>query len=123
LLDFALTRQESLQTSSSPSYCYEKNRLISAIFGSISVAVTGFAVVQSVTVATSADWAQFGELVMSNRTYFASGVDLVLLAIFRPMILARVVDHNNHNNNRPLDYVPFVGLIAWLFRGAEEENE
>jgi hypothetical protein len=93
----------------------------SAIFGSIAVAVTGFAVVQSVTIATSADWAQLGELVTSNLNYFALGVDLVLLAIFQPMILARLANHNN--NNRPLDYVPFVGLIAWLFRGAEEENE
>jgi hypothetical protein len=112
-------RSSSDVDDATSSYCYEKNRVISAVFGSIVVLVTGFAVVQSVTVATSADWVQFGEMMKSDRTYFAFGVDPVLLAIFQPIILARA-SHNS--SSRPLDYVPFVGLIAWLFRG-EEENE
>jgi hypothetical protein len=84
--------------------------VISAIFGSIAVAVIDFAVVQSVTIATSAAWAQLGELVTSNLNYFAFDVDLILLAIFQPMILARLV---NHNNNNRLPYAR-KGVVLWL---------
>jgi hypothetical protein len=86
-------------------------------FGAIASLVVAYAVFQSAFVATSADWKEFFELAASNRTYLAFCVDPVFLAIFQPLILARV----NGGESKPLDYVPFVGLAAWLFSSDEKD--
>jgi hypothetical protein len=95
---------------------FSKNRMVSGVFGGIASAVVGYAVLQCSTVATGADWAEFWDLVKMDRSYLAFCVDPVVLAIFQPLILARA----NHGSSKPLDYVPFVGLIAWLFQSDEE---
>jgi hypothetical protein len=77
--------------------------------GGVNTAVVGFAAFQCATATTPQDWSDFGQLVTEDRTYLAFCVDLVLFSVFQPLILSRV------KTLEGLDYVPFVGLIAWLF--------
>lgn len=93
-----------------------KNRIVSQVFGVISAAVVSFALFQVATVATTADWNEFGELVKTDRSYLAFCVDPILLSAFQPIILSRT----RNGANEPLDYVPFVGLIGWLFSSDDE---
>jgi hypothetical protein len=106
-------REPSSEEASIP-----KNRVFSSAFGGTAAAVAGYALFQSVVVATGADWTEFWELAANDRSYFAFCLDPIVLAIFQPFLLARV--KKNESSLEPLDYVPFVGLIAWLFRGDEE---
>jgi hypothetical protein len=113
-------------SSSSSSLSTSKNRVFSSVFGGIAAAVAGYAVFQSVVVATGADWTAFGELAATDRSYFAFCVDPILLAILQPFLLARVTTNASSSSSsllKPLDYVPFVGLIAWLFAGDNDDDE
>lgn len=115
------TTTTTLEESSTGSIIssYPKNRIISGIFGIIAAAVVTYAAIQAVTVSTSQDWNEFNALVLSDRTYFAFCLDPIVLSFFQPFVLSRV-NNNNHNNNQPiLDYIPFIGLVAWLFRDDE----
>lgn len=87
------------------------------VFGAIASTVVGYALYQSTIVATSADWSEFGTLVQTDRSYLAFCVDPVFFALFQPLILARV-----KNTLNTIDYIPFVGLIAWLFSTEEEKD-
>jgi len=91
----------------------EKNRLVSAAFGGIATAVVAYALLQTVTATTMQDWETFFQTCQQDRTYFAFVVDLVLFSILQPYILKRA--DGGKEENRPLDYVPLVGLLAWLF--------
>jgi len=53
-------------------------------------------------------------LVKADRTYSAFAVDLVLFSVFQPIILKRVRD----GERDVVDFVPWVGLGAWLFHKA-----
>jgi len=92
-----------------------KNLAFSIAFGAMASLVVAYAVFQSSFVATRSDWKEFFELAASNRTYLAFCLDPVFLAAFQPLVLARV----NGGESKPLDYVPFVGLVAWLFSSDE----
>lgn len=88
------------------------------VFGAIAASVAGFALYQSIIVATSNDWSEFLSLVKTDRSYLAFCVDPILFSIFQPLILARV-----KYNLETIDYVPFVGLVAWLFDSNSDEKE
>lgn len=96
-----------------------KNRIFSGVFGGIAVAVAGYAVQQAAFVATPADWSDFFALARNDRSYFAFLVDPVVLSLFQPLLLARV---KGRERMTPVDYVPFVGTIAWLFQGEEQQE-
>jgi len=87
------------------------------VFGVIASAVVCYALYQSTAVATASDWTEFWELVKVDRSYLAFCVDPVLFAMFQPLILARVKPKLD-----AIDYVPFVGLVAWLFTVDTETN-
>ena len=92
-----------------------KNMIASYLFGSIAIAVATYAAIQSLTATSSQDWIEFWNLVRTDRTYFAFCLDPCLFALFQPLILGRTRE-SQHNQAQPaLDYVPFVGLILWLF--------
>ena len=84
--------------------------VVSRLFGAIATTVVGFALYQSVAVASAADWSEFLKLVQTDRSYLAFCIDPLLFALFQPFILQRV-----KNDLQPVDYVPFVGLLNWLF--------
>ena len=89
--------------------------LFRRVFGSISLAVVIYALYQSIIVATPADWSAFGSLVHTDRSYLAFCVDPVLFAMVQPCILGRVKNWKLE----PIDYVPFVGLMVWLWKADE----
>ena len=97
---------------------YPKNRLFSISFALIASLVVGYAAIQSTSVATSSDWKEFFDLAVTNRTYLAFCVDPIVLSIFQPLVLARV---RNDGNTKSLDYVAFVGIIAWLLASDDED--
>ena len=84
-------------------------------FGSISLTVVIYAIYQSIMVATPADWSTFGDLVRTDRSCLAFCVDPVLFAVVQPCILGRVKNWRLG----PIDYVPFVGLMVWLWTADE----
>jgi hypothetical protein len=91
----------------------EKNRIVAFTMGGIATAVALYALYTTLTQSTMADWSEFWETCQADRTYLAFVTDLSLFSIFQPLILQRV---NGHETNRSIDYVPFVGLMAWMFR-------
>ena len=68
-----------------------------------------------IIMATPADWSAFGSLVHTDRSYLAFCVDPVLFAMVQPCILGRVKNWKLE----PIDYVPFVGLMVWLWKADE----
>uniref|UniRef100_A0A7S1D6D4 EXPERA domain-containing protein n=1 Tax=Cyclophora tenuis TaxID=216820 RepID=A0A7S1D6D4_CYCTE len=88
----------------------EKNRLVSFTMGSIASAVALYAISQVLFATSIGDWNQFLNECKMDRTYFAFVVDLGLFSLFQPYLLRRVA-----GRNKSLDYVPFVGLMSWLF--------
>lgn len=78
-------------------------------FTGIAASVVAYALYQSLVMATASDWSAFWELAQTDRSYLAFCVDPLLFAVFQPMILARL-----KSDSDTIDYVPFVGLIAWL---------
>jgi len=105
----ATSTEEKESTRLLPSTLFRR------VFGSISLAVVIYALYQSITVATPADWSAFGNLVHTDRSYLAFCVDPVLFAMFQPCILGRVKNWKLE----PIDYVPFVGLMVWLWKADE----
>jgi len=103
-----------LRTDSSSLPERRKNRIVSAVFGSIATAVIGYALYQGVRAVSVKDWMKFAELARTGRTYLAFCIDIVLFSVFQPLLLGRI-----NGKTRPIDCVPFVGLIAWLFRSDE----
>jgi hypothetical protein len=95
-----------------------KNRIVSAIFGLIVWMVVTNALYQSVVVANAHDWYNFFQLAQTDRTYLAFCVDSILLAVFQPLIFARIREGKERN---VFHYVPIFGLIAWLL--LEEEKD
>jgi hypothetical protein len=98
--------------SASPSFL---STLFPRVFGSISSAVVIYAVYQSTVVATSADWSEFWGLVQTDRSYLAFCVDPIIFAIFQPLILGRI-----KSEREVIDFVPFIGLVAWLLAAADK---
>eukprot|EP00429_Kryptoperidinium_foliaceum_P025911 CAMPEP_0176152906 /NCGR_PEP_ID=MMETSP0120_2-20121206/78099_1 /TAXON_ID=160619 /ORGANISM="Kryptoperidinium foliaceum, Strain CCMP 1326" /LENGTH=311 /DNA_ID=CAMNT_0017489931 /DNA_START=54 /DNA_END=986 /DNA_ORIENTATION=+ len=78
------------------------------IFGAVASAVVAYALYQSAEIATSSDWSDFWDLIRTDRSYLAFCVDPVLFSIFQPILLRRV-----KTSNDSIDYVPFLGLVAW----------
>ena len=100
-----------------------KNPVVSAIFGAIVTAVVANALYQSIVVATASDWNEFWTLAQRDRTYLAFCVDPILLAIFQPLIFSRIRNNEDEEErNKVLDYVPIVGLIAWLLFEQDKDN-
>lgn len=86
-------------------------------FGGVSLSVVAYALYAVVRRATIADWKDLCHLVRTDRTYLAFAVDLLLFAIFQPLLLGRVRrEERNESNRQWMDAVPFFGLIAWLFQ-------
>ncbi len=100
--------EQSLQVEESPDSLL--TTAFPRLFGAIAATVGGYALYQSIVVATGADWSEFFELVKTDRSYLAFCIDPILFGIFQPLILGRV-----KNSTEPIDYVPFIGLIVWLF--------
>ena len=96
---------------------FPKNRLVSLLFGSITTAVVWFAIIQSAAVATQDDWTNFGDLIQTDRSYLAFGVDLILFSLFQPLVLQRA--GGDEYELKTSDYIPFFGLAIWLFRPEE----
>ena len=94
----------------------QKNSIISGIFAAIAIAVVGHAAIESLTVATKTDWAEFIQLAKTDRSYLAFCVDPILFAFFQPLLLARIKKQSD-----PKDYIPFVGLMIWLLSGETEQ--
>lgn len=92
--------------------------LFPRIFGAIASAVVGYAIYQSSFVATAADWTDFWALVQTDRSYLAFCVDPIVFSIFQPLILRRV-----KTTAETIDYVPFFGLLAWLFAPQQPASE
>lgn len=96
-----------------------RNPILSSAFGVISLSVVVFAAV-SVFSASPEQWSNFLDLALTDRTYMAFCVDLVLFSIIQPFILRRATSGTskvgtNGENEIPTVYkVPFIGLIAWL---------
>lgn len=90
----------------------EKNAVVAGAFGSIATAVAGYALYETVTMTTLSDWQDFIGECQRDRTYFAFVVDWVLFSFFQPYILKRAKGGENDS----LDFVPFVGLMNFLFR-------
>lgn len=106
-----------LNTASSPDD-RPKNVVFSALFGLVASAVASYALFQCITVATTQDWMDYSQLVTTDRTYLAFTVDLALFSVFQPLILSRV-----KASTGVIDYVPFVGLIAWLFQPEDRSSK
>lgn len=85
--------------------------ILSSAFGVVATAVVGWAAFQVGTESTVEQWTEFGNLVVSDRTYLAFAIDLVIFAVTQKFLLAQV----SPTSNKPIYGVPFVGLIAWLF--------
>lgn len=90
----------------------EKNQVFSFLFAGIASAVAGFALFETATVITPQDWSDFFASCKVDRTYFAFVVDICLFSLFQPYILRRA----NGGENQSTDFIPFVGLMAWLLR-------
>ena len=97
-----------------------KNKIVSSIFGIIAAAVVTYATYECLVDTTTNDWNQFWNLVQTDRTYLAFCIDPCLFALFQPIILRRVRESNEQiealQQQQPVvDYIPFVGLLSWLF--------
>jgi hypothetical protein len=88
-----------------------KNPIVAALFGAITIMVVTYALSQTLSAGPEA-WHEFGSLVARDRTYLAFCVDLPLFSIFQPILLSRV---KGKSDLQTIDYVPILGLVAWLF--------
>lgn len=90
-----------------------RNAVLSPAFGAISLSVVGFATMSAFG-ASPEQWADFGELAVSDRTYTAFCVDLVLFSVIQPFLLRCATA--GYQKETPAVYnIPFIGLLAWLF--------
>jgi len=110
---FSLIFDNSEDTADS-SDLNKKNTFLSTIFGGIACTVVGFAFFQSVLVTSShpEQWSELVNLIVTDRTYMAFAVDLVLFSVTQSYLLRQV-----SKEHQILYDVPFIGLIAWLFTG------
>ena len=98
-----------------------KNKIVASVFGIIATVVVSYATYEWIFDTTTNDWNQFWNLVETDRTYLAFCLDPCLFAIFQPIILRRVRESKQGKEvdqalQQPVvDYIPFVGLISWLF--------
>lgn len=92
-------------------------KALRVVVGATAVAVVGYATIQ-VARAEPGEWSELSRLIRTDRTYAAFAVDLVLFACFQSFLLSELDAQNNGGNddNARLNNVPFVGLVAWLFR-------
>jgi hypothetical protein len=81
-------------------------------FGEIASAVVGYAFIQCLIVETGAEWAEFWDLIMDLTWPFASTQQVMFLAVFQPLILARA--NNGHPSLWTIAHS--VGLAAWLIQ-------
>jgi len=89
---------------------FDKNPLLSKAFGAVASIVVGWAVFQTGTEFNLEKLEEFGNLVVSDRTYLAFAVDLVIFSLTQYFLLTQ-----DSTSQKPIYAVPFVGLIVKLF--------